>query len=151
MHYNEIENMKGRIVQTFPSKLIGCYRIALGTIFMFVGALKLTLDVIRHAWCIQLTEIKIPYCIIFFWMIPLLEILAGTALILGFLSRVAAFVVLPILTVAIYVYLNVSNPQAFLALPYEAYLPSITIMLATTIFIYGGGSWSMDLKMFIKK
>ncbi len=143
--------MKGRIIQTFPSKLIGCYRIALGVIFMFVGGLKLTLETIQHAWCIQLTEIKIPYCILFFWMIPLLEILAGTALILGFLSRVAALVVLPILAMAFYAYLNVSNPEAFLAQPYEAYLPSITIMLATTIFIYGGGSWSMDLRMFIKK
>lgn len=143
--------MKERIIKTLPNRLIGLYRIVLGTIFSLVGSLKLIFNDFQHAWSIQLTEIKIPYCILFFWMTPMLEILAGIALILGYLSRVAAFAVLPIMAGAIYAYYTIINREAFLAQPQEAFLPAIMIMLATMVLIYGGGSWSIDLKLSYKK
>ena len=139
--------MKERLIETFPSKLIGVYRIVLGAISALMGSLKLTIDDFEQVWSIQLSEIRIPYCVIFLWTMPLLEILAGGALIIGYLSRVAAFALLPVLAVSIYVYLTVGNPEAFLAPPHEALLPSVMIMLATTVLIYGGGSWSVDLRI----
>jgi hypothetical protein len=48
---------------------------------------------------------------------------------------------------AIYLYLNVGNPEAFLAQPFEAFLPPILIGSAIIILLYGGGSWSVDLKI----
>lgn len=134
-------------IRTSPNKLIGSYRILLGLVFGLVGILKLGVNDVQHVWCTQLTEIKVPYCVLFFWTVPLVEILASTALILGFLSRVAAFVTLPIMAMAIYLYLNVGNPEAFLAQPFEAFLPPIMIGLAVITLLYGGGSWSFDFKI----
>ncbi|TXN38278.1 DoxX family protein [Flagellimonas hymeniacidonis] len=143
--------MKERVIHTSPNKLIGVYRILLGIIFTLVGSLKLTSNNFQHAWCTQLTEIEIPNCILFFWMIPILEILLGIALILGYLSRIAAITIVPIMMVATKVYLTVGNPEAFIAQPDEAILPPLMIMLAVLILVFGGGSWSVDLKMSYKK
>ncbi len=138
--------MKARVIQTLPSKMLGVFRIVLGTTIILAGASKMLINDVHQAWSTQLTEINLAYCIIFLWATPLLEILAGSALTIGYLSRLAAFFLIPVMTVAIYVYLTVSNQAAFLMPPYEAALPPLIIMIATVIVIYGGGSWSIDLK-----
>ena len=116
--------MRERIIRTLPNKWIGVSRILLGLIFTLAGSLKLTSNTVQYAWCTQLTEIEIPACVLFFWTIPILEILLGIALIFGYLSRIAAFMIVPIMAVATKVYLTVSNPEAFIAQPDEAFLPS---------------------------
>ena len=143
----DLRNIKGSIVRTLSSQLIGTYRILLGISFALVGGLKLVPGDIHYAWNIQLSEIGIPLCIMFLWLTPALEILAGGALVAGYFSRLAALVILPIMAVAVYSYLTVSNPEAFLLEPYEGVIPPVMIMLAFIILIYGGGSWSMDLRI----
>ncbi len=143
--------IKNTLRQTSPSKLVGIYRILLGIIFVMAGTFKLTLANFEAAWFVQLKEIEIPFNIFVTWFVPFFEIFLGILLSLGYFSRIAAFMVLPIMTVAIYVHLTVFNPDAFLAQPHEALLPSIVIMMAITIILYGGGNWSMDLKSTNKR
>jgi len=71
----------------------------------------------------------------------------GIILLVGFYSRITAFMVLPIMLVAIYVYLTVSHPDAFPAQPQEPIMPIIVIIMALFIIKKGGGNWSMDLKL----
>lgn len=151
MYYKAMEKMKERIIMTLPSKFIGACRILLGLVFMLAGSLKLTSKSFQHAWCTQLNEIEIPHCILFFWMIPVVEIMLGILLILGYLSRIAAIAVIPIMVVALKVYLTVNNPEAFIAQPDEAFLPPMMIGLATMTLIFGGGSWSIDLRIYNKE
>jgi len=130
--------------------MLGINRILFGIVQILAGFLKLALGNFQHAWCTQLAEIKVPYIQLFYWFIPLLEIVAGLLLIVGFMSRIAAFAILPIMAVAIYLYFTVSNPEAFLAQPHEAMLPPIMVMMAILLLLFGGGRWSLDLKKSIK-
>ena len=132
--------------QTEPDKLTGILRIMLGVIFLMTGAMKLTLAEFGAAWSLQLTEAEIPFYTLNYWMVPIFEIILGTILLLGYYSRIGASMVLPLMFVAIYVHITVSNPAAFPAQPQEPIIPIAVIMMAVIIMWKGAGNWSMDLK-----
>ena len=54
--------------------------------------------------------------------------------------------IIPIMLVAIYVHITVSNPAAFPAQPQEPFIPIAVIIMAVIVLIKGGGNWSLDLK-----
>ncbi len=118
----------------------------LGIIFIMTGMMKLTLADFGAAWSIQLIEAEIPFYTLNYWFVPVFETILGIVLLLGYYSRIAALMILPVMLVAIYVHLTVSNPAAFPAQPQEPYVPIAVIILALIIIIKGGGKWSMDLK-----
>ncbi len=134
-----------KIRETNDNRIIGSVRIMLGIIFMMTGVMKIALSKFGTAWGLQLTEANIPLSGFVFWFIPVLEIVIGVSLFMGFFSRVAALIVLPIMIVGIYVHLTVINPGAFPAQPQEPYVPIVVFLLALVVVIKGGGSWSKDL------
>ena len=137
-----MKNLRG----TVPSKSIGVIRIMLGVIFLMTGTMKLTLAEFGAAWSIQLIEAEIPFYTLNYWSVPVLEILIGLLLLVGYYSRIGAMMVLPLMFVAIYVHLTVINPAAFPAQPQEPYIPIAIIIMAVIIIWKGGGNWSRDLK-----
>lgn len=132
--------------QTSPNKLVGIVRILLGIIFVMTGLMKLFMADYAEAWSIQLTEAEIPLYTFNYWFVPVLETILGLFLLLGYRSRISALIVLPIMLVAIYVHLTVTDPGAFPSQPQEPYMPFVIILMALLIIIKGAGSWSLDLK-----
>lgn len=132
--------------QTFPNKFIGIIRLMLGIIFIMTGSMKLFLADYGTAWSIQLIEAEIPFYAFNYWFVPVFEVILGIVLFLGYYSRIGALMVLPIMLVAIYVHLTVSNPGAFPSQPQEPYVPIVVIIMAFFVMKRGGGNWSMDLK-----
>lgn len=131
--------------ETTSNKFIGAVRIMLGIMFVMPGMMKLVLPDYGEAWSIQLIESNIPLYAFTYWFIPVLEIILGFILILGHYSRLSALITLPIMLVAIYVHLTVTNPGAFPSQPQEPYMPIMVIINAIIIIVNGGGAWSMDL------
>ena len=132
--------------KTFPNKSVAIPRIMLGIIFLMTGTMKLALADFGAAWSIQLIEAEIPFYTLNYWSVPVFEIFLGILLLLGYYSRIGALMVLPLMSVAIYVHLTVSNPAAFPAQPQEPYIPIAIILMALVVLKKGGGSWSLDLK-----
>jgi len=135
-----------KLRKTTPNNIVGVVRVMLGIIFLMTGIMKLTLAEFGEAWSVQLIEAKIPFYEFNYWFVPVLEILLGIILYLGYYARVGALMVVPIMLVATYVHLTVTNPAAFPAQPQEPYAPIMIIIIAIVIMIKGGGKWSMDLK-----
>jgi putative oxidoreductase len=134
------------IRKTLPNKFVGVIRLMLGIIFIMTGMMKLTMADFGAAWSIQLIEAEIPFYTFNYWFVPVFETILGIVLLLGYSSRIAALMILPVMLVAIYVHLTVSNPAAFPAQPQEPYIPIAVIIMALIIIMKGGGKWSMDLK-----
>ena len=134
--------------ETTSNKFIGAVRIMLGIMFVMPGMMKLVLPDYGEAWSIQLVEANIPLYMFTYWFIPFFEVILGSILIIGHYSRISALVTLPIMLVAIYVHLTVTNPGAFPSQPQEPYMPIMVIMMALVIIIKGSGAWSMDLKSY---
>jgi putative oxidoreductase len=132
--------------ETVPNKWIGIIRIMLGVIFLMTGTMKLTLAEFGAAWSIQLIEAEIPFYTLNYWSVPVLEILIGMILLVGYYSRIGALMVLPLMLVALYVHLTVINPAAFPAQPQEPYIPIVVIIMALFVLKKGGARWSLDLK-----
>jgi len=135
-----------KLRQTSPNKWVGKMRIMLGIIFLMTGTMKLTLPEFGSAWSIQLIEAEIPFYALNFRVVPFFEIILGIILLIGYYSRIGAVMIIPIMLVAIYVHITVSNPAAFPAQPQEPIIPIAVIIMAITVFIKGGGNWSLDLK-----
>jgi len=130
---------------TSLNKTIGAFRIMLGIMFVMTGVMKLAFSKFGAAWSIQLHEANIPLYDFVVWFIPVLEIIIGSMLLVGYFTRIAVSVVLPIMLVGIYVHLNVSNPGAFPAQPQMPIVPVMVLCMAIPVLIKGGGSWSNDL------
>jgi len=79
-------------------------------------------------------------------LVPVFEIILGTILLIGYYSRIGAVLIIPIMLIAIYVHITVSNPAAFPAQPQEPFIPIAVIIIAVIVLIKGGGNWSLDLK-----
>ncbi len=134
-----------KIRQTSPNKWVGAIRTMLGIIFLMSGIMKLTFAEFGSAWSIQLIEAEIPFYTINYWLVPVFEIILGTILLIGYYSRIGAVMIIPIMAVAIYVHITVSNPAAFPAQPQEPFIPIAVIIMAVIVIIKGGGNWSLDL------
>ena len=135
-----------KLRQTSPNKWVGIIRTMLGLIFLMTGIMKLTFAEFGSAWSIQLIEAEIPFYTINYWLVPVFEIILGTILLIGYYSRIGAVMIIPIMAVAIYVHITVSNPAAFPAQPQEPFIPIAVIIMAVIVLIKGGGNWSLDLK-----
>ena len=134
--------------QTFPNKIVGILRILLGVLFIMTGLMKLFMADYGEAWSIQLTEADIPLYTFNYWFVPILETILGLFLLLGSHTRISALLVLPIMFVAIYVHLTVTDPGAFPSQPQEPYMPIAVILMVLVVIIKGAGSWSIDLRSY---
>ena len=127
------------------NKIVGIIRIMLGIIFIMTGVMKLTMADYGAAWSIQLIEAEIPFYTFNYWFVPIFETAIGTILVMGLYSRLSAILILPIMAVAIYVHLNVTNPEAFPSQPQEPYMPILVVFMALVVIVKGSGNWSIDI------
>lgn len=130
--------------QSLSSTIIGILRIMLGVIFMMTGLMKLTMPDYGEAWSIQLVEAQIPFYGFTYYFVPIFEVVLGMILFIGYRTRIAALMIFPIMLVAVYVHLTVTNPGAFPSQPQAPYMPVAVMMMAFVIVIKGSGKWSMD-------
>jgi uncharacterized membrane protein YphA (DoxX/SURF4 family) len=135
---------------TVQNKFVGIIRIMLGIIFIMTGVMKLTMAEYGAAWSIQLIEAEIPLYTFNYWFVPIFELILGLFLLVGYHTRFSAVLVLPVMLVAIYVHLTVTNPGAFPSQPQEPYMPIAIIMMAILIIIKGSGKWGLDINPKIK-
>ena len=104
-------------------------RVLLGVIFVMTGIMKLAIAQFGNAFSIQLLEAEIPYQQIVFWIVPIIEVGIGLMLILNYKSIVALFAIIPIMLIALYVHIVVSNPDAFPAQPQFPIVPILVLLM----------------------
>lgn len=140
-----------KLRKTTPGTFTAINRLMLGVMFMMTGFMKLALPAYGHAWSIQLHEAAFPFYDLVYTGVPLLELLIGVLLVLGFYARIGALVVIPVMLVAIYVHLTVTDPGAFPSQPQAPIVPVMALLMALVVLVRGSGSWSMDLKPVLRK
>ena len=134
-----------RLRSTRRSAVIGVIRVVLGMIFLMTGIMKLVVPMLSEAWSGQLIHGNIPFYAFTVWFVPIAEILIGSLFVLGFFSRVASVVAIPMMLVATYVHLIVHDPALFPLQPREPVIPVIVLVMAGVVLWRGGGAWSADL------
>lgn len=134
-----------RLRATQPGTPIAIVRVLLGVLFLMTGLMKLFAPELRAAFSGQLTAAAIPAHSLNMWLVPLAEVLMGSALVAGFLSRLASLMGIGMMMVATYVHLVVDDPDLFPLQPEAPIIPLIALVLCAWVLWAGGGSWSADL------
>ena len=121
-------------------------RIAGGILFVMTGVMKLAVPVLGAAFAGQLAAANIPFQDLNRWVVPLIEIGVGGALLIGFYTRIATLLVFNIMIVGTYVHIVVNDPSLFPLQPEEPIIPAVVMVLSAYILLRGGGSGSRDLR-----
>ena len=132
--------------RTSDDSLAGAIRMALGALFLMTGVMKLAVPILSEAFSGQLVAAGIPLIWLAKWAVPLLEIGAGLALLVGVFTRIVALVIIGIMSVAVYVHLVVEDPSVFPLQPNEPVVPVAVMAMAAYLVWRGGGSGSVDLR-----
>jgi len=135
-----------RVRRTESDKIARGIRIVLGVIFLMSGAMKLFVPMLATAWAGQLAAANIPFQELNIWLVPIIEMAVGLALLIGFYTRISTLIVLNIMVVATYVHLVVHDPTLFPLQPTQPLIPVLVATLSLYILVKGGGSGSLDLK-----
>lgn len=120
--------------------------MALGALFLMTGVMKLAVPMLGEAFFGQLVASGIPMVWLMKWVVPIVEIAAGLALLVGAFARVVALVIIGIMSVAAYVHLVVDDPTMFPLQPNEPVVPLAVMAMAGYLIWRGGGSGSVDLR-----
>jgi len=132
--------------RTSDDSLAGAIRMALGALFLMTGVMKLAVPILSEAFSGQLVAAGIPLIWLAKWAVPLLEIGAGLALLVGAFTRMLALIIIGIMSVAVYVHLVVEDPSMFPLQPNEPVVPLAVMAMAAYLVWRGGGSGSVDLR-----
>ncbi len=132
--------------RTGDDSLAGAVRMALGALFLMTGVMKLAVPMLAEAFSAQLVAGGIPLIGIMRWLVPLVEIGAGLALLVGAFTRIVAMVIIFVMVVASYVHLIADDPEVFPLQPQEPVVPLAVILMAVYLVWRGGGSGSVDLR-----
>jgi uncharacterized membrane protein YphA (DoxX/SURF4 family) len=125
-------------------------RIIIGVIFVAHGINKFQIGINTVSGFFA--SLGIPASTFFAWLIPLLEIIGGLALILGLFSRIFALVLSIIMLVALVKVkfsIGLIAPPAQPGVGMELDLALLAGLLS--IFLQGSGKFSIDLKIFKKE
>ncbi len=141
-----MDTLLSRIRHTSCSRAVGLCRAFLGLLFLSTGVMKFAVPSLRNAFSGQLTEAGLPFHAVNMWFGPLVEVVLGGMLIVGFFGRVASLVAIIMMIVATYVHLVVHNPEFFPLQPEAPIIPLATILLCLYVLWAGSGSWSIDLR-----
>jgi putative oxidoreductase len=120
--------------------------MAIGALFLMTGVMKLAVPMLGEAFSGQLVASGIPMVSLMKWLVPIVEIAAGLALLVGAFTRVVAFVIIGIMVVAAYVHVVVDDPSMFPLQPNEPVVPLAVMAMAAYLVWRGGGSGSVDLR-----
>jgi uncharacterized membrane protein YphA (DoxX/SURF4 family) len=78
------------------------------------------------------------------WLVPVVEVVIGAMLIVGFFGRLAGLAAILLMIVATYVHLVVHNPELFPLQPKAPIIPLVALLLSSYVLWAGSGSWSID-------
>jgi putative oxidoreductase len=132
--------------RTTDDSVAGAIRMALGALFLMTGVMKLAVPILAEAFSEQLVASGIPMIGLVKWIVPVVEIGAGLAMMVGAFTRVVALIIIGIMAVASYVHLVVDDPAMFPLQPHEPVVPVVVILMAVYLLWRGGGRGSVDLR-----
>ena len=146
----EESRIKTLILNTGEDKKLILLRLIVGLIFLSEGIQKyLIVSVVGPAF-FQESGFNNPM----FWvyLAGTFEILCGILILFGFLTRLAS---IPLLTIMITAFITVKLPllnnRGFWTFLHEYNIDFSLTLLLILLFIYGGGKWSVDFKIFLSK
>ena len=141
-----VNNIRTQILNTDIDKKTIFLRLIAGLIFISEGIQKyLYLEVVGPAFFSE-----IGFRDAFFWayFTGAFEILCGTMILLGFLTRLAS---IPLLIIMITAFITTKLPllttKGFWTVAHEYRTDFSLTVLLILLIIYGGGKWSVDLKL----
>jgi uncharacterized membrane protein YphA (DoxX/SURF4 family) len=105
--------------------------------------MKFAVPRLRSAWSGQLRQARLPFYELTFWLLPVVELIVGTLLILGLWTRPAAAVVLLMMLGAVYVPIVADDPSVFPLQPNAPIVPVAVIVLTIFVLVGGTGDWSV--------
>ena len=120
-------------------------RLLVGFIFVMAGVLKVVVPHLGEAFAGQLTAASIPLPELSFVVVPIVEVLVGIFLMLGWHARLSALAASIIMMVATYVHLVVDDPSLFPLQPVEPIGPLVLLAGLMYILFKGAGAWSSDV------
>jgi uncharacterized membrane protein YphA (DoxX/SURF4 family) len=136
--------------KTSHDRLGGVLRIFIGLIFIMAGLLKVIVPSLGEAFSGQLVAANIPLHGFVRFTFPVIEMLLGILLLVGFHARISASVAAASMVVATYVHIAIDDPSLFPLQPVEPIGPLVLLAVLIYTLIRGGGAWSMDLKVFVQ-
>ena len=137
--------MFDRLRKTSNNKIGGVLRLLLGVVFFLAGILKIIIPSLDLAFSGQLIAANIPLQGIVLLTFPIVEMVLGVLLVVGFHARLSAAAAAVSMVVATYVHLAVEDPSLFPLQPVEPIGPLVLLAMAFYVLWRGGGTWSIDL------
>ena len=134
------------IRSTRDDRVAASIRIGLGILFVMTGIMKVVVPSLGAAFAGQLAGANIPLQELNRWAVPFIEMAVGGALLVGFYTRLATFVVFNIMIVGTYVHLVVDDPSLFPLQPEQPIIPAVVMILSVYLLLRGGGAGSADLR-----
>jgi putative oxidoreductase len=139
-------NIKSRILNTENDNKIIIIRLIVGLVFISEGIQKFLFLVIFGPGFFR--EIGFGHAFFWAYFTGTCEILFGILIIIGLLTRLAS---IPLLVVMIIAFITTKLPllltKGFWAFLHEYNVDFCLTMLLILLLIYGGGKWSVDLKI----
>ena len=132
------------VQKNFSYKLAGVVRILLGFIFFMAGILKVVVPSLGQAFSGQLVAAAIPFHEFVLFTFPIVEMLIGIFLFVGFQSRLSAAAAAASMVVATYVHIAVEDPSLFPLQPVEPVGPLMLLAMAIYVMWRGGSAWSIE-------
>jgi uncharacterized membrane protein YphA (DoxX/SURF4 family) len=132
------------VQKNFSYKLAGVLRILLGFIFFMAGILKVVVPSLGQAFSGQLVAAAIPFHGFVLFTFPIVEMLIGIFLLVGFRSRLSAAAAAASMVVATYVHIAVEDPSLFPLQPVEPVGPLMLLAMAIYVMWRGSSAWSIE-------
>lgn len=139
-----MEEILTKLRDTRGSRLLGAVRILLGLVIVASGAMKYSIPMLWEIWSGQLTRAEMPFLAFNLYLVPIVEMVTGTLLVMGVMARVNAIIIIGMMVVAVYVHLVVVDPSLFPLQPNEPVVPLAVLAMAIYVLWAGAGAWSVD-------
>ena len=137
--------MFDQLRKTSSDKIGGVLRLLLGVVFFMAGILKVIVPSLGQAFSGQLIAASIPLQSIVIFSFPIVEMVIGVLLVVGFHTRLSAAAAAVSMLVATYVHAVVEDSALFPLQPVEPIGPLMLLAMALYVLWKGGGAWSIDL------
>ena len=134
-----------RLRNTTDDNIGGILRLLLGAVFFMAGILKVIVPSLSQAFSGQLSAANIPLQDIVLFVFPIVEMVLGVLLVVGFHARLSAVAAAVSMIVATYVHVAVEDPSLFPLQPIAPIGPLMLLVMALYVLWKGGGAWSIDL------
>lgn len=140
------KNIKSLILETSPDKKMIFIRLIVGLIFISEGILKYKM--VQWLGPGRFTEIGFNYPFFWAYFTGAVEIICGTLVLSGLLTRVASTLLLIVMIIAlITTKLPIIGTQGIWTFLHDYTTDFALTLLLILLLIYGGGKWSADIKL----